>query len=780
MYGPQQTGHAEGAHLIGRTLAHYRITAAIGAGGMGEVYRATDTKLGRDVALKVLPAEMASSPERLARFQQEARAVAALNHPQIVTLYSVEESEGVHFLTMELVEGQPLDRQIPDNGLPVERVLEIATALADALAAAHDKGIVHRDLKPANVMLNRDGRVKVLDFGLAKITAREGTKPSDSLLSTAMKTRAGLVMGTVPYMSPEQVQGQPLDHRTDIFSLGVMLYEMASGRRPFQGSSSAELASAILRDTPPLLGELRTDVPADLERIARRCLEKHPRRRFQSALDVHNELEELLKESQGSRGPTNSGAAAPLTATSKRISAIAVLPLSNLSHEPEEEYFADGMTDALITDLAKVGRLKVISRGSVMHYKGTTKPLSQIASELNVDAVVEGSVFRAGDRVRISAQLIRTATDEHMWAERYERKLEDILALQDQLARAIAREVDAVLQVPYGAVRSVPRKVDPEVYLLDLRGRHANEKRNESGFRTGVEVFQQAIDRDPTYAPAYAGLAESLSMLANYGIVAPPEVMPRILAAAQKALDLDESSADAHRVLAFVRWQFEFAWHEAMIEYERALELGPNSALTNYWFGIFLAVIGFFDRAHVLLKRAQKLDPLSLVIPAVQGWTYFFARRFEEAIPYYRKVLAVDSNHYLTLWFLGETLVELGNYDEGIAALDKALALSGRISRLLGYVGYAYGRAGRGDDARKMLAELEARERSQYVPPYFPALVHCGLDETEQAIDRLEQAYDVRDTMIRDLKADPHWDRLRSETRFEVLMRKMAYPQSTN
>ena len=457
-----------------------------------------------------------------------------------------------------------------------------------------------------------------------------------------------------------------------------------------------------------------------------------------------------------------------------------MLPLINLSSEPEEDYFADGMTDALITDLAKVGRIKVISRGSVMHYKGTTKLLSQIASELHVDAVVEGSVFRAGDRVRISAQLIRAATDEHMWAERYDRKLEDILALQDQLARAIAKEVDAVLQVPSEAARSTPRKVDPEVYLLDLRGRHANEKRNESGFRTGVELFQQAIDRDPTYAPAYAGLAESLSMLANYGIVAPPEVMPRILAAAQKALDLDESSADAHRVLAFVRWQFEFAWHEAMTEYERALELGPNSALTNYWFGIFLAVIGFFDRAHILLKRAQELDPLSLVIPTVQGWTYFFARRFADALPYYRRVLAVDANHYLALWFLGETLVELGNYDEGIAALDKALALSGRISRLLGYVGYAYGRAGRGDDARRMLAELEARERNQYVPPYFPALVHCGLGETEHALDRLEQAYAVRDTMIRDLKADPLWDRLLSEPRFEALMRKMAYPQPTD
>jgi serine/threonine protein kinase/tetratricopeptide (TPR) repeat protein len=763
--------------VIGRTLAHYRITAGIGAGGMGEVYRATDTKLGRDVALKILPAEMASSPGRLERFRREAKALAALDHPGIVGVYSVEEADGVHFLTMQLVEGQPLDRLIPAGGLPVEQILEIARALAEALAAAHEKGIVHRDVKPGNVMVAKDGRVKVLDFGLAKITAPEKATSSDSELATAVKTRDGIVMGTVAYMSPEQLQGRTVDHRTDIFSLGVVLYEMTSGRRPFQGSSSAELVSAILRDTPQPLREVRTDVPADLERIARLCLEKNPRRRFQSALDVYNELEELHTESQGPAGRSSPGSAAPLAATSKRISAIAVLPLINLSHEPEEEYFADGMTDALITDLAKVGRLKVISRGSVMHYKGTTKPLSQIASELHVDAVVEGSVFRAGDRVRISAQLIRAATDEHMWAERYDRKLEDILALQDQLARSIAGEVDAALQGPSGAT---PRKVDPEVYLLDLRGRHAIEKRNESSFRTAVEVFQQSIDRDPTYAPSYAGLAESLSMLANYGIVAPPHVISRILAAAQKGLDLDESSADAHRVLAFVRWQFEFAWHEAITEYERALELAPNSALTNYWFGVFLSVIGFFDRAHVLLKRAQELDPLSLVIPAVQGWTYFFARRFEEALPYYRRVLAVDANHHVTLWFLGEALVELGTYDEGIAALDKALALSGRISRLLGYVGYAYGRAGRGDDARRMLAELESREREQYVPPYFPALVHCGLGETEPALDRLEQAYAVRDTMIRDLKADPAWDRLCSEPRFQTLMRKMAYPEPTN
>ncbi len=758
----------------GARLGPYEILSPLGAGGMGEVYRARDTKLDREIAVKVLPPEMASSAERLQRFQREARTLAALDHPGVVAVYSVEEADGVHFLTMQLVEGQSLDLLIAGGPLRVERLVAIAAAMAEALAAAHEKGIVHRDLKPANVMVTKDGRVKVLDFGLAKVDGG-GNAPVDSELATDVQTREGIVMGTVPYMSPEQLQSQAMDHRTDIFSLGVILYEMAAGRRPFEGSSSAQLISSILRDTPRPLGEVRGDVPADLERIVRRCLERDPRRRFQSALDVSNELEELHREVQASAGRTRPSGAAP----SSQISALAVLPLSNLSREPEEEFFADGMTDALITDLGKLARLKVISRGSSMLYKGTGKPPGQIASELGVDAVVEGSVYRAGDRVRISARLIQGATDELLWAERYDRKLEDVLTLQDELARAIAREVNAALQAPREATRPAPRKVDPEVYLLDLRGRQAREMRTESGFRAALELFQQCIDRDPTYAPAYVGLAESLSMLANYGIVAPPEVVQRILAAAQKALDLDDSSADAHRVLAFVRWQFEFAWGEAMTEYERALELDPNSVLTNYWFGVYLAIIGSFDRANVLLGRAQELDPLSLLITAIRGWICFLARRFDDAVPYYRRVLAIDANHYVTLWYLGETLVELGVYDEGIAALEKALAGSGRISRLLGYLGYAYGRAGRTSDARRMLAELESRERDRYVPPYFLGLVHCGLGETAAALDRLEQAYTARDTMLRDLRADPQWDRLRSEPRFEALMKRMAYPQHT-
>ena len=379
-------------------------------------------------------------------------------------------------------------------------------------------------------------------------------------------------------------------------------------------------------------------------------------------------------------GPRNQSRSPAMPAT-RATDAIAVLPLENLSGEPAEEYFADGMTEALITDLAKIGGLKVISRGSVMGFKGTKQPLAEIGRALGVDSIVEGSVVRARDRVRISARLVRAATDEYLWAERYDRELADVLALQDEVARAIAHSIDQTLH-PRTAV--VPRRVDPEVYLLDLRGRHFWHQRTETGFRSALRLFEDAVARDPTYAPAYVGIAESLNMLANYGLVRPQEIRPRSLAAARRALKLDENSAEAHRLLAFVHWQFAFELQEAIAEYERSLQIDPNSPGTTYWFGAYLAVIGFFDRAHELLNRAQELDPLSLVVPSVQGWTHIFARRFEEALPYLEQVLRIDPSFHLALWFQGEALVELQRYDEGTISLTRAYELGGRTSRLLG------------------------------------------------------------------------------------------------
>ena len=465
----------------------------------------------------------------------------------------------------------------------------------------------------------------------------------------------------------------------------------------------------------------------------------------------------------------------PATAQVHSVGAIAVLPLENLSGQPEEEFFADGMTEALITDLAKIGGLKVISRGSVMGFKGTRQPLSEIGRLLGVNSIVEGSVLRSRDRVRISARLVRVETDEYLWTERYDRELADVLSLQDEVARAVAQAIDQTL---HGRAATSPRRVNPEAYLLDLRGRHFWHQRTESSFRSALRMFEDAAARDPAYAPAFVGMAESLNMLANYGFMHPREIRPRSLAAARRALELDPNSAEAHRLLAFAHWQFQFKWEAAITEYERSLELEPHSPATTYWFGAYLAVIGFFDRSYALLDTAHEFDPLSLVVPSVQGWARIFARRFDEALPFLDGVLRIDANFHLALWFQGEALTELGRYEEGITALKKAYELGGQTSRLLGYLGNAYGRASEPDRARECLVELGAREQRQdYVPPYFPALVLSGIAEHDRALDRLEQAYREGDTMLRDLKADPHWDPMRSLPRFQQLMRKMAYPE---
>lgn len=755
--------------MIGRVLSHFKIVDQVGAGGMGVVYVAEDHQLQRKVALKILPEGFASDPQRLDRFRREARVLASLNHPHIVTIHSIDEAEGIHFLIMELIEGHTLTSLISKGGMSLENISKIALPLCDALQVAHQAGVVHRDLKPDNLMIDKRGNLKVLDFGLAKIHQAAGGSDME-FLSTM--TQPGLVMGTVPYMSPEQIQGQAGDARIDIFALGVVLYHMATGKLPFQGNSAAETFSSILRDNPLSITEQRPDLPDDFQRIVLRCLEKNPNHRFQTVRDASIELEGVQKRNSASpmQEEQKSGKAG------FKIKAIAVLPLNNLSHLPEEDYFADGMTDTLITDLAKACPIKVISRTSVMLYKNTTKSLGEIARELGVDAVVEGSIFRAGDRVRISAQLVRVATDEHLWAERYDRKLEDVLALQDDVVRAITQKVHATLNIPLEEQRGAQRKVDPEVYLLVLRGRHAIEKRTEASFRAALEFFQKAIDLDPTYAPAYLGLADSQNMLANYGFVASKEIVSRSLAAVEKALQLDETSAEAHRVLAFIHWQFQFEWLKASAEYERSLELDPNSALTNYFFGAYLGVICFFRRSEVFLNRAAEKDPLSLLIPSVQGWVRFFERRFEEAIPYFHRVLAIDSNYHLALWFLGETLVEMGRFEEGIHSLERALDLSGKTSRLLGYTGYAYGRAGKKEEAHQTLNELKKRQAQGYVPPYFLALVYCGLGEAALAIDQLEQAYATKDTMIRDLKADAQWDTIHHEPGFQKLLQTMAYP----
>jgi TolB-like protein/Flp pilus assembly protein TadD len=606
--------------MIGQTLAHYRITDRLGAGGMGEVYRATDSKLGREVALKVLPAEMASSPERLERFRREARVVAALNHPHIVTIYSVEEADGVHFLTMELVEGQPLDRVVPEGGLPAPQILEIATALAEALAAAHEKGIVHRDLKPANVMVTSDGRVKVLDFGLAKITASEQAASADSELPTDVQTREGVVMGTVPYMSPEQVSGLKVDHRTDVFSLGVLLYEMAAGRRPFQGRSSAELASAILRDTPPALEASRSDLPDGLRRVITRCLQKEPGDRFPTAREAAEALRDL-RSGSSSDTPTltaaQPAAASPTPSTGARRREegfwVAVLPFSHRGSDPAVQALAEGLSEEIVTGFSRFSYLRVIARGSTAQYASGAADVRAVGREIGARYVMEGSLRQAGGQLRVAVQLVDASSGAHLWAETYDRPFvpEDIFALQDEL---VPRIVSTVADW-YGAlVRSMTESlrsrgpVQYSAHEAALRAFGYLQHITSAEHAEVRELLEAAVARSPTHSDCQAMLAVVYYHEYAQGYNAGPDPLGRALAAAQRAVAAAPTSDVAHTVLAnvlFFKKDF-LAFRPAA---ERALALNPMSASTTASLGMMIAYAGDWEHGLRVVERAKQLNP---------------------------------------------------------------------------------------------------------------------------------------------------------------------------
>jgi serine/threonine protein kinase/tetratricopeptide (TPR) repeat protein len=793
--------------LIGQTLAHYRITAAIGSGGMGEVYRATDTKLGREVALKVLPAEMAASAERLERFQREAKALAALDHPGIVTVHSVEESEGVHFLTMQLVEGQPLDKLIPDGGMPIERLLAIGTTLAEALAAAHDKGIVHRDLKPANVMVTTDGRVKILDFGLARMSVAGDL--ADSALPTEAQTREGAVIGTVPYMSPEQVSGRPVDHRTDIFSLGVMLYEMASGRRPFAGGSTMELGSAILRDAPPDLTTLRAGLPEDLMQVVARCLEKDPAVRFQSMRDVHGALKAVSPgESAGPTAPGRGtrlrsralqiaggvaivlglaylvvrsgilrpGGSVPETAVEPQIRSIAVLPLDNYSGNASQDYFAEGMTDELTADLARISQLRVISRGSAMQFKGEQRPPTpEIAKILGVDAVVEGSVLRSGDKVRITAQLIDARADRHLWAQSFERQSKDVLALQAELASAIAREIHVQLTPAEQSRLGSASSVDPEAYDAYLKGRYFFNRPSDENVQKAIARFEEAIAISPGFAPAHSGLSDAYLWAGyNEGFLTASEARPRAKAAALEAVRLDDQSAEAHTSLAVFKLFYEYDWEGSEVEFRRAIKLNPSYAYAHDQFAMGLAFQGRFDESMAASRRAAELEPLNpqilidaIFAPAWQG-DYAAARE------HIRRAAEIDPTFFFPHSAYGWIDIEAGKVSEAIPHLEKAKAM-GSPPFVSAFLAYAYGAAGDHARARAELEDLKKLSLQGSVTPFNLALFALGQGDHGRAVSYLEQAYASDSEWLGWLGRDRMFDPLRSDPRFAALMKELGF-----
>ncbi len=744
--------------MIGTRLAHYRIESLLGEGGMGTVYRARDERLERDIALKVLRAGCVADGPARRRFRSEALAASRLSHPGIATVHAFETAGDTDFLVMELVPGESLQRRLERGPLGEAEAVAIAAQVAEALEAAHEHGVVHCDLKPANIHLTPRGQAKVLDFGLARLRAREQAARSSSAPASAAALAP--LAGTLPYMAPEQITGEEPDPRTDLHALGVLLYEMATGRRPYAAAHDAALIYAILHATPEPPRAANPALSAGLERVILRAIEKRREHRFGSA----REFLEALRHPD-----TALPAGAPA-----RIASVAVLPLENLSGDPAEEFFADGMTEALIGDLAQVASLRVISRTSVMRFKGTRRPLPEIARELGVDAVVEGTVARAGDRVRISAQLIEASTDRHLWARSYERDFGDILALQRDVAFAIAGEVRSHLSPGESRRLAESRPVDPEAYDAYLRGRFQWNRRTPDSVRRGIEFFERAIAADPTYALAWAGLADCYNILGDQHAIAPEDSAPRAKAAANRALELDPQLAEAHVSLAFQHAFHDWDWERAEAAFLRALELKPNYATGHQWYAEFLVMHRRDEEAIAEARRARELDPLSTVLATSHADVLYFCGRAAEAAAMLRTILTVDPSFVHGHTDLGRACSILGLHDEAIASFRTAARLREIEPELIPGLGYAYAAAGRADEARRVLARLEAHRKGQFVSPAGIAMIHVALGEHDRAFEWLDRAFAERDSALVWLRGNPRLDPIRDDPRFADLARRVG------
>ena len=817
------TSRAPGQNLaVGINLGHYRIAEKIGAGGMGEVYRAHDEHLSRDVAIKVLPAGTLSDQSARRHFRNEAMALSKLNHPGIATIYDFDTQDGVDFLVMEYIPGITLSEKLAGRPLTEKEVVALGTQLAEALAAAHAEGVVHRDLKPGNLRVTGDGRLKILDFGLAKlrlpVAPSAATESLDQTLAMA---------GTLPYMAPEQLLGEEVDARTDIHAAGAVLYEMATGQRPFGKLERAQLVTAILRQAPAPPGQLNPQVPAELERLIGKCLEKEPEDRYQSAKELAVDLRRLgtpssvtaswrVVERPRSRVRKKvllglAGALVVLMVTAlllglnalngwrerllgkeagAGIHSLAVLPLANLSGDPEQEYFADGMTEELITDLSKIGSLKVISRTSVMQYKDARKPLREIGRELGVEGVIEGSVRRVGDRVRITAQLIYAPSDTHLWAESYDRDLHDVLKLQGEVAQVIANEVNAKVTPQEQARLAGKQAIDPEAHQAYLKGRYYWNKRTKEGLREAIGYFQQAVDKEPNYALAYTGLADSYVVLGLYSNAPWQETYRQAKAAVTKALEIDDNLAEAHAALAVIRAGEQWDLGGALAEFARAIQLNPNYATGHQWYAEYLICLGDADQAIAEIRRAQVLDPLSLVVSSTSGNILFQARRYEDAIAQAQRTLEMDANFYPAHQLLADVYEQRGMFEEAIAERQKAATLggqsadeAGRRALLLRSV-YAKNGAKAYWQVRLQLAMKDAKQ-SKDLPyeltdssPYQLAVLNARVGRNEAAVSLLQKAFDERDYGLYLLKTAPALDGLRSDPRVASLMLRIGVTQT--
>jgi serine/threonine-protein kinase len=811
----------------GTRLGRYEIRSQLGAGGMGEVYLAKDTKLNRKVAIKFLATDSSQSERANKRLLREARAAATLDHPNICAIHEVGEEEARSFIVMQYVEGETLDVKLKYKPLELKESLALAEQIADALAEAHSRGIIHRDIKPSNIIITSRGQAKVMDFGLAKLIQQSEVVHSEAETEALLST-PGEIIGTVPYMSPEQVRGLPVDARTDIWSLGVLLYEMVARRLPFPGATPTDRVAAILEREPEPLERLRRGIPPELERIVGRALAKNRDERYTRAADLAEDLRRL-RTTQGEERKFRFTVPAPArilpafshphaavaslmviarryvslpvllassllligavssyfylnrsrpTVTDKTpIDSIAVMPLVNASADPNAEYLSDGITETIINSLAQLPELRVMARSTVFRYKGREVNPQEVGRDLNVRAVLAGRVLRLGDRLIIRTELVDTRDGAQIWGEQYNRSPSDILVVQAE----IAREISDKLQVNLTAQeqkRLIKRYTDnTEAYEAYLKGRHYWNKRTAEDFKKSIEYFQQAIEKDPRYALAYAGLADSYILLATYNILPPTEAIPKARMAAMKALEIDDELAEAHISLAAIEGELEWNWSIAEKEFKQAIKINPNYATAHLWYGEYLVVLGRFDEALAEIKRAHQLDPLSLVVNIALGDVFYYTRRYDEAIEQYGKTLEIDSNFAFAYSYLGSAYLQKGMYAEAIAKLEKARELSGGEPLIVAWLGYAFALTGEKDKARAMLNELKERSKREYISPYCLAIIYAGLDKKEQAFEYLQKAYEERSSWLLRLKAEPKFDSLRSDQRFADLLQRVGLRQ---
>ena len=779
--------------MIDCHLGHYHVLEKIGEGGMGEVFLAHDEHLGHDVALKVLPPETDDHSRHL--FRKEAHALSGLNHPNIVTVLDFDTQENLDFLVMEYVPGLALDEKVRKGGLPEKDIVHIGVQLAEGLAAAHAQGVIHRDLKPGNLRLTKDDRLKILDFGLARSTLR-----LSPMATTVSCDGPADCSGTLPYMSTEQLLGHAVDERTDIYSAGAVLYELCTGHPPFEQRLFPALVDDILHKAPASLSRSRPGISPRLEAIIQRCLEKDPAKRYQSAKDLALDLRELANAWAGGSAVSSFkrvtryslyGLAVcvalvllvALAPNARRwmdslrirgkpqIESLAVLPFANLSGDSQQEYLADGMTDFLITDLGQIHTLqRIISRTSVMHYKTDHQPLREIARQLNVDAVIEGSVLRSDKMLQVTVRLVSTGDDRQLWSRSYESEFRDLLSLQHELALAIASEIKVNLTAGERARLAAVRPVDPAAQEAYLKANYLSTGTGQQRAKAR-QYYQEAVRLAPDYAPAYAGLADSYWDSVD---MPPREAMPIAKIYALKAISLDATLAHAHTALAAILFYGDWDWQGADREFRRALDLNPNDAEAHRMYSVYLSAMARADEALNQTQDAERLDPLSIYVSTTAGWTLYCARRYDQAVELCSKVIELapnnDGSHACVSYgYLGQ-----GKYEHALEEGRKAWDLSGGDTVRTVLLGQTLAAAGHKNEARKLLDQLLEQSRQNYIPPYFVAVLAAALGDREKAFQYLEEGRRQRDLYLAWLKVDPAVDSLRSDARFQTLLRDVG------